>query len=122
MAYCVDILGCADGSFYTGTARDLSRRSMEHAEGALPSSYTFRRRPVSLVWSEEVDTENEALLHEHQIEGWSRTKKQALILGDYGAIHEIVRNERRSREIRKRKRIALSGESRVSAVERQESR
>ena len=101
MAYYVYILRCADGSLYTGTASDLSRRLTEHEAGVLPSSYTFRRRPVSLVWSEEVGTHNEALLHEHQIKGWSRAKKEALIRGDYRAIHEIVRSERREREKRK---------------------
>jgi predicted GIY-YIG superfamily endonuclease len=43
------------------------------------------------------------LLHEHEIKGWSRAKKEALIRGDYRLIHEIVRKERRARELKKRK-------------------
>jgi predicted GIY-YIG superfamily endonuclease len=101
MAYYVYILKCADGSYYTGSASDLDRRVMEHQQGAATSSYTFRRRPVHLVWSEEVATYNEALLHEHQIKGWSRAKKAALIRGSLQEVHEIVKNERRSREHRK---------------------
>jgi predicted GIY-YIG superfamily endonuclease len=102
MAYYVYILECADGSYYTGSASDLDRRVMEHQQGITASSYTFRRRPVNLAWSEEVATYNEALLHEHQIKGWSRAKKEALIRGNLREIHEIVKQERRRREHGKR--------------------
>jgi predicted GIY-YIG superfamily endonuclease len=57
---------------------------------------------VKLVWTEEVETLDEALLHEHQIKGWSRAKKEALIRGDFEAIHEIVKDERKRREKRKK--------------------
>ena len=103
MPYFVYILKCADSSYYTGSTADLGERFLQHQEGIEPSAYTFRRRPVELVWSEEVDTYNEALLHEHQIKGWSRAKKEALIRNDFQAIHEIVRVERKEREQKKRK-------------------
>ena len=103
MSYTVYILHCSDGSYYTGSTDDIDRRLFEHQDGASPSAYTFRRRPVKLVWSEEVATLDEALLHEHQIKGWSRAKKEALIRGDFQAIHEIVRDERKRREREKRK-------------------
>ena len=103
MTYYVYILRCADGSYYAGTASDLGRRLMEHQEGTSHSSYTFRRRPIELAWSEELETHNEALQHEYQIKGWSRAKKEALIRGDFQLIHEIVRKERSRREHRKGK-------------------
>lgn len=103
MAYYVYILTCADGSYYTGSASDLDRRVMEHQQGVMASSYTYRRRPVTLAWSEEVATQNEALLHEHQIKGWSRAKKEALIRGNLHQVHEIVMQERRTRERSRRK-------------------
>ncbi len=102
MPYYVYILKCADGSYYTGSAADLGKRIYEHQQGLEPSAYTFHRRPVQLVWNEEIETYNEALLHEHQIKGWSRAKKEALLRGDFQAIHEIVKNERREREKKKR--------------------
>lgn len=102
MSYIVYILLCADGSYYTGSTDDINRRLFEHQDGASPTAYTFRRRPVELVWTEEVDTLDEALQHEHQIKGWSRAKKEALIRGDFQAIHEIVRDERKRREKKKR--------------------
>ena len=104
MSYIVYILLCADGSYYTGSTDDMSRRLFEHQDGANPTAYTFRRRPVKLVWTEEVGTLDEALRHEHQIKGWSRAKKEALIREDFQAIHEIVRDERRRREKEKKKK------------------
>ena len=103
MPYYVYILKCADGSYYTGSTDDLSKRLLHHQEGVSPSSYTFSRRPVELVWSEEVKTYHEALTHERQIKGWSRAKKEALIRGGFEEIHEIVKRERKRRELKKRK-------------------
>jgi predicted GIY-YIG superfamily endonuclease len=95
-SYFVYILECADGSYYTGSAADLSLRIWQHEIGASPSAYTYSRRPVMLVWtSEETQRYSEALRWERQIKGWSHAKKQALIRGDFDAIHEIVKVERK---------------------------
>jgi predicted GIY-YIG superfamily endonuclease len=40
---------------------------------------------------------------EHQIKGWNRKKKEALIKDDFDTIHEIVRDERKRREKIKKK-------------------
>ena len=99
MPYVVYILECSDGSYYTGSAADLTRRLWEHETGALPSAYTFSRRPLKLVWtSEEVARYSDALRFERQIKGWSRAKKAALIRGNYEAVHEVVKSERKQRE------------------------
>lgn len=98
MPYYVYILLCSDNSYYTGSTGDLSRRLYEHQNGVKPEAYTFRRRPLELAWYEEVPTLDEALGHEHQIKGWSRAKKEALIRGDIDGIHEIVKEERKRRE------------------------
>ena len=99
MPYVVYILECADGSYYTGSAANLSKRLWEHETGVLPSAYTFSRRPVKLIWaSEECNRYSDALRWERQIKGWSRAKKQALIRGDFDMIHEIVKRERKRRE------------------------
>lgn len=104
MPYLVYILECADGSFYTGSTDDINKRLWQHQEGVEPSSYTFSRRPVKLVWaSEETKYYYDALRWERQIKGWSRAKKQALIRGDFDGIHEIVKTERKQRENKKKK-------------------
>ena len=103
MPYVVYILKCSDGSYYTGSAASLSKRLWEHEMGASPVAYTYSRRPVKLVWSsEEVARYSDALRFERQIKGWSRAKKEALIRGDYEAVHEVVKRERKQRERSKR--------------------
>ena len=99
MPYVVYILECADGSYHTGSAANLSRRLWEHETGAASSAYTYSRRPVKLVWaSEEVARYSDALRFERQIKGWSRAKKEALIRGSYEAVHEVVKQERKQRK------------------------
>jgi len=98
MSYYVYILKCSDDSYYTGSTNDICRRILEHQVGVSPFAYTFSRRPVELVWSEEVTTYHEALNHERQIKGWSRAKKEALIRGDFEGIHLIVKTERKCRD------------------------
>jgi putative endonuclease len=104
MPYRVYILLCADGSYYTGSAANVEARLVQHHEGVYPESYTFGRRPVKFVWcSEEVKRYSEALAFEKQVKGWNRAKKEALIRGDFGQIHEIVKAERKKREKFKKK-------------------
>ncbi|HRQ23947.1 MAG TPA: GIY-YIG nuclease family protein [Anaerolineales bacterium] len=104
MLYRVYILLCSDGSYYTGSTSDLDKRLWQHNEGVVRTAYTYSRRPVKLVWfSEEVPHYSEALAFEHQVKGWSRAKKEALIRGDFDAIHVIVKAERKRREQDKKK-------------------
>jgi putative endonuclease len=104
MPYRVYILLCADGSYYTGSAADVEARVVQHQEGMYPESYTFGRRPVKLVWcSDEVARYSEALAFERQVKGWNRAKKESLMRGDFGKIHEIVKAERKRREQIKKK-------------------
>jgi len=85
------MLRCSDGSYYVGSARgDLDHRIAEHNAG-LHEGYTFRRRPVALVWSQEFDRITDAIAAERQIKGWSRAKKEALIAGKYGTIKQLAR-------------------------------
>jgi predicted GIY-YIG superfamily endonuclease len=102
MPFYVYILKCADGTYYTGCTNDLYRRLNEHQTGASATAYTASRRPVELVWNEEVGTLGEALFHERQIKGWSRAKKEALIRNDFDLIHEIVKAEGKEREAKKK--------------------
>src|SRR5919106_3545926 len=103
MPYVVYILECSDVSYYTGTAVDMSQRLLQHEQGVVPSSYTYSRRPVKLVWtSEETEHYSQALRWEKQLKGWSRTKKQALIRNDFDAIHEIVKEERKRKDKNKK--------------------
>jgi putative endonuclease len=86
----VYMLRCADGSFYIGSATgdDLSIRVGQHNAGTYPG-YTFKRRPVVLVWSEHFDRITDAIAVERQIKGWSRAKKEALIRSDWTDVSRL---------------------------------
>jgi putative endonuclease len=77
--YCY-ILCCADYSFYVGVTEDLEQRVQRHNEGTA-SDWTSRRRPVSLVWSEEHPTLSSARSRENQLKRWSHHKKASLVGG-----------------------------------------
>jgi putative endonuclease len=74
----VYIVRCADGSLYTGYARDPARRVDMHNSGR-GARYTSGRRPVHLVHSESFDAVGDALKREHELKRWTRRKKEALI-------------------------------------------
>ena len=65
---------CADGSFYVGIANDVEERIKRHNWGVGPS-YTAKRRPVTLIWTERCGSSEAARWREKEIKGWSRTKK-----------------------------------------------
>jgi len=81
--YYVYILLCYDKSYYTGLTDDLGRRLMEHEEGKYPDCYTYRRRPIQLMYFETIVLLDDALKRGEQIKKWSRAKKKALIQSNY---------------------------------------
>jgi len=92
MAFFVYILHCSDGSYYTGHSDNLERRIHEHQAGAISSCYTFKRRPLQLVFSQDFPTREEALSAEQQIKGWSRKKKEAMMRGDWAEVPRLARS------------------------------
>lgn len=74
----VYIVRCADGTLYTGYARDPQQREKTHNNGK-GAKYTAGRRPVRLVYSEACETRNAALKREHQLKGLSRSEKEDLV-------------------------------------------
>ena len=75
------ILRCADGSLYTGFARDAEKRLAVHNAGK-GAKYTASRLPVTLVYREPCSSLSGALRRECEIKTWTRTQKEALIAGD----------------------------------------
>lgn len=74
------ILHCSDGSYYTGSTKNLALRLEQHQAGE-GANYTRKRLPVKLIYYEEYNRIDEAFYREKQIQGWSRKKKEALIEG-----------------------------------------
>lgn len=81
------MLRCADGSYYTGAARDLRRRLLCHQAGT-GSRFTRARLPVTLAWCQEVATWSEALREEYRIKRLSRVAKQELVSASEAPIRE----------------------------------
>jgi predicted GIY-YIG superfamily endonuclease len=74
----VYMVRCADGTLYTGTARDPREREQKHNSGR-GARYTSGRRPVSLVYAEGCASIGAALRREIQLKRWSRLRKEALV-------------------------------------------
>jgi len=75
----VYILQCSDKTLYTGVTTDLDRRVEEHNIGSKGAKYTAARRPVKMVYSEQLDSRSNAQQREHQIKSLTRQQKQQLI-------------------------------------------
>ncbi|HVN56334.1 MAG TPA: GIY-YIG nuclease family protein [Anaerolineaceae bacterium] len=72
------ILECADGTFYTGWSTDPERRARVHNLGH-GARYTRTRRPVRLVYVEQLPDHLTALRREKAIKALSRLRKEKLI-------------------------------------------
>lgn len=86
---------CSDNTYYTGVTNDVFLRENQHNQGLDAKSYTFKRRPVMLVWYQDFENPKEAIDKEKQLKGWSRKKKEALINGDLELLPKLSRNSLR---------------------------
>jgi putative endonuclease len=73
----VYLLRCSDGSIYTGWAYNVAQRLLVHQQGH-GARYTRSRRPVKLLYSEQLPSRREAMLREIALKRWTRTRKLAL--------------------------------------------
>jgi putative endonuclease len=81
--YHVYILKCKDELFYVGITNNLERRINEHQEGLSKECFTYKRRPLVLVFQQEFNEVEQAIYFEKKIKKWSSQKKVALINGNY---------------------------------------
>lgn len=82
------ILECSDGTYYTGSTKDLELRLQQHQDGK-GANHTKKRLPVELVYVEIFRRVDEAFYREKQLQGWSRKKKEALIQGNHNQLPEL---------------------------------
>ncbi|MEP7221106.1 MAG: GIY-YIG nuclease family protein [Novosphingobium sp.] len=86
------MLHCRGGYFYVGHTDDLERRIAQHQMGDI-AGFTADHLPVEHVWSQDFGTREEAKEAEKRIKGWSRTKKLALIRGDWERISSLAKSK-----------------------------
>ena len=82
MAYYVYMLECCDNTLYTGIAKDVHKRLKEHNTSEKAAKYTRARRPLRLVYTQELPTRSEALEREYAIKKLKREEKLRLIDND----------------------------------------
>jgi putative endonuclease len=75
----VYMVRCSDGTLYCGISNNVSRRVETHNSGK-GAKYTKTRRPVVLVYVEEVGTMSEALKRERQIKKYSKNRKESMVI------------------------------------------
>lgn len=90
MSFWVYVIRCADDSYYTGHTDNLDNRLAQHHLGLVKSCYTYRRRPLVCVFTQDFTSRNEAISSEQQIKGWSRQKKEAMISGNWTEVSRLA--------------------------------
>jgi len=74
------LVRCADGSLYTGIAKDVERRLAEHRENR-GAKFLRGRGPLELVFRAGVGSRGEALRAELWVKALPRERKEALVAG-----------------------------------------
>ena len=78
-SYYVYVLLCDNGSYYTGYARNVNLRIIQHLDGR-GARYTRMHRPKRLIYLELIKTRSEAMRRERQIKSLSHIQKRNLEL------------------------------------------
>ncbi len=76
--YFIYILASVSGTLYIGVTNDLMRRVHEHKQD-LVEGFTKKYQCHKLVYYEQTDNVESAILREKQLKSWNRKKKEALI-------------------------------------------
>jgi predicted GIY-YIG superfamily endonuclease len=88
------LLRCANQAYYCGHTDNLDQRMQQHHDGLI--GYTAKLKPFQLVWQGEFGSRAEAIECELKIKGWTRAKKEALIVGDWGKIKALAKPKQNS--------------------------
>ncbi len=88
------ILRLQSGSLYPGATADLKQRYEEHSTKRACRTTTLDP-PIALVYSEEHETFSEARRREAQVKRWSRSKKEALISGDFAELRKLSKSRKK---------------------------
>ena len=77
MSFCVYILLCSDGSFYTGYTKDLETRTKLHMNGN-GARYTKSHKPEKVAYVEYFSSRSQAMKRERELKKLSHQQKQQL--------------------------------------------
>ncbi len=82
-SYYIYIIKCTDNLLYTGFTNDIGRRFDEHQLGRNKSSFTYKRRPLELIF-------HQAIYFEKKIKKCSAKKKLALANEDFDMLQILA--------------------------------
>ncbi|MDT0675184.1 GIY-YIG nuclease family protein [Autumnicola musiva] len=88
--YYVYIVECSDKLLYTGITNNITRRLAEHNSALNQNSFTYKRRPVQLIFHQEFNDVNQAIYFEKKIKKWSAQKKRALAKNDFDMLQILA--------------------------------
>ena len=83
------MLKCSDNSYYTGITNNLEKRYIEHKLGKFRDCYTYKRRPLELVFNQEFNDVLQEIYFEKKIKKWTRAKKEALLNDDWNMLQVL---------------------------------
>jgi putative endonuclease len=83
MSFCVYILLCGDGSFYTGYTKDLDARTKLHREGK-GAKYTKTHKPQKIARVELFYSRSKAMKREREIKKLTHQQKVDLVRSNNG--------------------------------------
>lgn len=79
MPWYVYLVRACDHSLYCGVTMDLKRRFDEHQKnGKKTAKYLRGKQPLTLAWSFQVGSKQEAMSIEWKIKQWPKQKKESL--------------------------------------------
>jgi len=82
------ILRTADNKLYIGHSSNLARRTEDHSN-SLGAKFIKDHGRFELVYSEKFESRAEAMKREKQLKGWTRAKKEALVIGDFKLLKKL---------------------------------
>ncbi|MEH7222907.1 GIY-YIG nuclease family protein [Bacillus sp. JJ1566] len=72
------VVECKDGTYYAGYTTDVDQRMKKHNEGK-GAKYTRGRGPISLLFTQEFETKEEAMRAEYRFKRLKRPEKERLL-------------------------------------------
>ncbi len=88
--YFVYILKCSDNLLYTGITNNIERRFNEHQKGLNKNCFTFKRRPLELIFHQVFNDVEQAIYFEKKIKKWSSKKKLSLANDDFDMLEILL--------------------------------
>jgi putative endonuclease len=79
--FCVYILECKNGTYYTGYSSDLDKRIKEHNNSSRGAKSLRGKVPVKVVWKKEYKYRHYAMSAEYKIKQLNRRQKELLVGG-----------------------------------------